>query len=67
MEKGERIGQLIVEKIKKSELQEVTLLNDTKSGDQGVRSSDTTMDQNLNGQEATTKMEMNEISARAFG
>jgi len=67
VEKGERIAQLMIEKIDHRELQEVTQLDDTERGDQGFRSSDTTMDQRVKGQKAKTDIEINEISARAFG
>jgi len=43
VEKGDRIAQLIIEKIDNRELQEVTQLDDTKRGDQGFGSSNTTM------------------------
>jgi len=42
-------------------------LDDTEPGDQGFGSSDTTMDQRVTGQKAKTHMEINEISAKAFG
>ena len=67
MEKGDRVAQLIIEKFDNRELQEVTQLDDTERGDQGFRSSDNTMDQEVTGQSAKTGMEINEISARAFG
>jgi len=67
VEKGDRIAQLIIEQIDNRELQEVTQLEDTERGDQGFGSSDTTMDQRVKGQEAKQKMEINEISASAFG
>jgi len=67
VEKGDRMAQLIFVKIDNSELQEVTQLDDTERGDQGFGSSDTTMDQEVKGQKAKPKMEINEISARAFG
>jgi len=67
VEKGDRIVQLIIEKIDNRELQEVTQLDDTKRGDRGFGSSDTTMDQRVTSQKAKTHMEINEISARAFG
>jgi len=67
VEKGDRIAQLIIEKFDNRELQEVTQLDDTERGDQGFRSSDTTMDQEVKGQKAKQKLEINEISARAFG
>jgi len=67
VEKGDRIAQLIIEKIDNRELQEVTLLDDPERGDQGFGSSDTTMYQSVTGQKAKGHMEINEISARAFG
>jgi len=42
-------------------------LDDTERGDQGFGSSETTMDQEVKGQRAKQKLEINEISARAFG
>jgi len=41
-------------------------LDDTERGDQGFGSSNTTMDQRLKGQKVKAKVEINEISARAF-
>ena len=67
VEKGGRIAPLIIEKIDKRELQEVAELDDTEREDQGFGSSDTTMDQRVTGQKAKTQMEINKISARAFG
>jgi len=67
VEKGDRIAQPIIETIDNRELQEVTQLDDTERGDQGIGSSDTTMDQGVRGQKAKPHMEINEISARAFG
>ena len=67
VEKGDRIAQLIIEKIDNRELQEVTKLDDTERGDQGFGGSDTTMDQRVTGQKAKPPMEINEISAKAFG
>jgi len=67
VEKGDRIAQLIIEKIDNRELQEVTQLDDTERKDQGFGSSDTTMDQEVKGQKAKQKLEIKEISARAFG
>jgi len=67
VKKGDRIAQLIIEKFDNRELQEVTQLDDIERGDQGFGSSDTTMDQRLTGQKAKAHMEINEISARAFG
>jgi len=42
-------------------------LDDTERGDQGFRTSDTTMDQEVKGQKAKARMEINQISAGAFG
>jgi len=67
VKKGDRIAQLIMEKIDNRELQEITQLDDTKRGDQGFGSSDTAMYQEVKGQRAKPPMEINEISARAFG
>jgi len=66
-EKGDRIAQLIIEKCDNRELQGVTQLDDTERGDQGFGSLDTAMDQEVKGQGAKPKTEINEISARAFG
>jgi len=66
-EKEDRIAQLNIEKIDTRELQEVTQLDDNKGGDQGFGSSNTTMDQRVKGQKAKPKLEINQISARAFG
>jgi len=66
VEKADRIAQLIIEKFDNRELQEVSQLDVTERGDQGFRSSNTTMDQEVKGQKAKPKMEINEISARAF-
>ena len=67
VEKGDRIAQLIIEQIDNRELEEVTQLDDTERGDQGFGSSNTTMDQKVKGREAKPKIEINEISSRAFG
>ena len=67
VEKGDRIAQLIMEKLDNRELQEVTQLDDTKRGDQGFGSSNTTMDQRVTSQKAKAHMEIKEISARACG
>jgi len=67
VEKGDRIAQLIIEKFDNRELQEVTQLDHTERGYQGFGSSDTTIDQRVTGQKAKAHMEINEISARAFG
>jgi len=66
VEKGERIAELIVERIDKGELQEVAQLDDTQRGDQGFGSSNTTIDLRVPGHKAKPKMEINEILARAF-
>jgi len=67
LEKGDRIAQLIIEKFDNRGLQEVAQLDDTERGDQGFGSSDNTMDQEVKGRKAKTKIEINEISARPFG
>jgi len=67
VEKGDRMAQLIIEKIDNRELQEVTYLDDTDRGDKGFGSSDTTMHQRVTGQEAKASMEINEIWERRFG
>ena len=67
VEKGDRIAQLIIKKIDNRELQEVAQLEDTERGYQGFRSCKDTMDQKGKGQSAKPQMEINEISARAFG
>jgi len=66
VEKGDRIAKLIIEKIDKRELQEVTQLDDTERGEQGFGSSNTTIDQEVTGRKAKWNLEINEISARAF-
>jgi len=65
--KGDRITQLIIEKIDNRKLQEVTQLDDTKRGDPGFGSSNPTMNQVVKSQSVNPRMESNEISARAFG
>jgi len=67
VKKRGRIAQLSIEKFDNRELQGVTQLDDTERGDQGFGSSDTTMYQRVTGQKAKGHMEINEISARAFG
>ena len=67
VEKGDRIAQLIIEKIENRELQAVTQLDNTKRGDQGFGSSNPTMDQEAKGQSVKPLMEINEISAKVFG
>ena len=49
VEKGDRVAQLIIEKIDKREVQEVNQLDDTKRGDQGFGSSNTILDQKVKG------------------
>ena len=71
VEQGDRIAQLIIEKINNEELQEVAELDDTIRGNQGFGSSNTKVqsgkDQSVKSQSAKSRMEINEISARAFG
>jgi len=67
VEKGDRIVQLIIEKVDNRKLQEVIQLDDTERGDQGFWSSNTTMDQEVKGHSVKPPMEINEISAKAFG
>jgi len=67
VEKGDQIAQRIIEKIDNRELQEVTQLDEIERGDPGFGSSKTTMDQRVKGQKAKPKVEIKEISARAFG
>ena len=67
MEKRDRIAHLIIEKIDDRELQAITQLDDTKRGDEGFGSSNTTMDQEVKDQSVKPPIEINEISARAFG
>jgi len=67
VEKGDRIAQLIIEKVNNRGLQVVTQLDDTERGEQGFGSSNTNMDQEVKGRMTKQKMEINEISASAFG
>ena len=71
VEQGDRIAQLIIEKINNKELQEVAELDDTIRGNQGFGSSNTKAqsgkDQGIKSQSAKTRMEINEILARGFG
>jgi len=67
VEKGDRIAQVIIERIDNRELQAVTLLDITERGDPGFGSSDIKVDQRVKGQKAKIPMEINAISARAFG
>jgi len=66
-EKGDRIAQVIMEKIDNRKLQEVTQLDDSERGYQGFGSSDTSIDQRVTGQKAKPHREINKISAKAFG
>ena len=67
MEKGDQIAQLIIEKINNQELQEVVELDHTKRGNQEFGSSTTIKDQNVTRRRSKTSIEINKISARAFG
>ena len=71
MERGDRIAQLIIEKIYNEDLQVVAELDDTTRGDQGFGSSNikalSGRDKGVIGQRAKPRIEINEISARAFG
>jgi len=67
VERGDQIAKLIIEKIVHRELQEVTRLDNTERGEQGFRSSNTTMAQEVKGRKAKPKIEINEIWAKAFG
>ena len=71
VEQGDRIAQLIIEKINNQELQEVAELDDTIRGNQGFGSSNTKAqsgkDQSVKSQSAKPRMEINEIMARAYG
>ena len=62
---------MIIEKINNQELQEVAELNDTIRGNQGFGSSNTKAqggkDQSVKSQSAKPRMQINKISARAFG
>ena len=57
---------MIVEKINNQELQEVVELDNTKRGSQGFGSSTRAKDQSVKEQSSKTRIEINEISARAF-
>ena len=71
VKQGDRIAQLIIEIISNEELPEVAELDDTIRANQGFGSSNTKArsgkDQNVKSQSAKPRMEINEISARAFG
>jgi len=67
VEKGDQMAQLIIEKIDNRELHEVTQLDDTGRGEQGFGNSNTSMNQEVKSRKANPKLEINEISARAFG
>ena len=70
VKQGDRIGQLIIEKINNEELQEVAELDDTIRGNQGFGSSNimaqSGKDQSVKSHSAKPRMEINEIFARAF-
>jgi len=66
VEKGDRIPQLIIEKIDNRDPPEVTQLDNTKRGDQRFWSSNTTMDQEVKGQSTQPQIQINEISAKVF-
>ena len=71
VERGGWIAQLVIEKINNEELQEVAELDDTMRGNQGISSSNiqaqSGKDQSVKDQSAKPRIEINEISARAFG
>ena len=70
VEQGDHIAQLIIEKINNEELQEVADLDDTLRGNQEFGSSNKVQSgkhQSVKSQSAKPRMEINEISARAFG
>jgi len=67
VENGDRMAQLILKQIENRELQEVTQVDDTERGDQGFGSSNTTLDQRVEGQKAKREAEINEILATVFG
>ena len=70
VEQGDRIAQLIIEKVNNEELQEVAELDDSIRRNQGFGSSNTKAqsgkDQSVKSQSAKSRMEINEISASAF-
>ena len=65
VKKHDRIAQLIIEKINNEELQEVVELEDTNRGKQGFGSTNTK--ENDLRVEKGPRIQINEISARAFG
>jgi len=65
-ETGDQIAELIIEKMDKRELPEVAPWDDTKPREQGFRTFDTTTHQRAKGKRTKPRMEINEISARAF-
>ena len=71
VEQGDWIAQLIIEKINNNDLQEIAELDDTIRGNQGFDSSNTEAqggkDQGVKGQKTKPRIEINKISARAFG
>ena len=71
MEPGDRIAQLIIERINSEELQEVAKLDDTERDAKGFGSSNIKAQsgeaQGRNDQSVRPKIQINEISAQAFG
>ena len=71
VEQGDRIAQLMIEKINNEKLQEVAELDNTKRGNQGFGSSNTKTKsgkaQRGNDHRVKPKIQINEISAQAFG
>ena len=71
VEPGDRIAQLIIERINNAELQEVAKLDDTERDTKGFGSSNTEAQsgkaQGGNDQSVRPKIQINKISARAFG
>jgi len=66
VEYEDRIAQRIIEMIDNRELQEVILWDDTKRAGQGFVSSNATMDQEVKGQSAKPRIEINDRLARVF-
>ena len=76
MEQGDRIAKLIIEKINNERIQHVAELDDTRRANQGFGGSYTRAqrggdqgdnDQSVKGQSTKLSIEINQISARAFG
>ena len=71
VEQEDQITQLIIDNINKEELQEVAELDDTIRGNQGFGTSNieaqSGKNQTVKSQSAKPRMEINEISASAFG